>query len=115
VTVVVYGHAMSMGSWILQAADERVLAPNATVMIHRGYLPLNADIGREQLAAMQREFERLNALMEQTYLQRMREKKPKLTPSQLGRLLDRESYYTAEQAVEAGLADRVLEAANCQK
>lgn len=36
VVVEVMGSAMSMGSVILQAADERVLHPNATVMIHDG-------------------------------------------------------------------------------
>lgn len=37
VTAVVYGAAMSMGSIILQAADTRVIHPNATMMIHDGY------------------------------------------------------------------------------
>lgn len=35
-TIRVYGYAMSMGSIILQAADERVLMPNARLMIHYG-------------------------------------------------------------------------------
>ena len=36
VTIEVLGHAMSMGSIILQAADERVIHPNATIMVHDG-------------------------------------------------------------------------------
>jgi ATP-dependent Clp protease protease subunit len=115
VTVTVYGHAMSMGSWILQAADDRALAPNATVMIHRGYVPVNADLTGAQVEAMGREYRRVNTLMEQAYLRRMRVKNPKITQHQLGKLLDRESYFTANEAVELGLADRVLEVANCQK
>lgn len=35
-TVKVYGYAMSMGSIILQAADERVMMPNSRFMIHYG-------------------------------------------------------------------------------
>lgn len=32
-----YGHAMSMGSIILQAADYRIMMPNTKMMIHYGY------------------------------------------------------------------------------
>ena len=35
-TIYVYGHAMSMGSIILQAADHRVMMPNSRFMIHFG-------------------------------------------------------------------------------
>jgi len=37
VNAYVIGSAMSMGSVILQAADTRVIYPNATLMIHDGY------------------------------------------------------------------------------
>jgi ATP-dependent Clp protease, protease subunit len=36
VTIEVFGQAMSMGSIILQAADDRILHPNAWVMVHDG-------------------------------------------------------------------------------
>lgn len=36
-TIKVYGHAMSMGSIILQSADNRVMMPNSRFMIHYGY------------------------------------------------------------------------------
>lgn len=35
-TIKVYGHAMSMGSIILQAADTRIMMPNSRFMIHYG-------------------------------------------------------------------------------
>ena len=37
VTIKVVGHAMSMGSIILQAADKRVMTKNSQIMIHYGY------------------------------------------------------------------------------
>lgn len=37
ITVKVYGHAMSMGSIILQAADRRCMTKNSRIMIHYGY------------------------------------------------------------------------------
>jgi ATP-dependent Clp endopeptidase proteolytic subunit ClpP len=108
ITIVAYGHAMSMGSWILQAADDRVLAPNCTVMIHYGCWPVDAELTRQQAAAIDSEYKRLNELMEQTYLCRMREKNPNTTLRQLQKLLEKESHFTAEQAVSLGLADKVL-------
>jgi ATP-dependent protease ClpP protease subunit len=36
VTILAYGHATSMSSIILQAADKRVLMPNTHVMVHHG-------------------------------------------------------------------------------
>jgi len=40
-TIKVFGHAMSMGSVILQAADHRVMMPNSRFMIHYGYNAIN--------------------------------------------------------------------------
>lgn len=108
ITIKAYGHAMSMGSWILQAADERVLAPSCTVMIHYGFTPVDADLTRSQVGAMHSEVARLNQLMEQTYLVRMQEKNPRATLHQLQKLLEKESHFTAEQAVGLGLADKIL-------
>ena len=36
VTIRVYGHAMSMGSIILQAADQRIMTRHSRIMIHYG-------------------------------------------------------------------------------
>jgi ATP-dependent Clp endopeptidase proteolytic subunit ClpP len=41
VVTTVYGHAFSMSAVILQAADERVMQPNALLMIHDGSLAIN--------------------------------------------------------------------------
>lgn len=43
VTVYATGSAMSMGSVILQAADVRIIYPNAIVMIHDGSLSITAE------------------------------------------------------------------------
>lgn len=44
VTAYVVGAAMSMGSIILQAADERIIYPNGTIMVHDGYETRVGDI-----------------------------------------------------------------------
>lgn len=43
VVIYVLGQAMSMGSIILQAADTRVMYPNATLMLHDGQVNMSSD------------------------------------------------------------------------
>jgi len=106
VVLTVYGHAMSMGSWILQAADERVLTPNATLMLHYGTWG-KSDHFKYTKVDFQ-EGERLNSLMESAYLERMRERDPRVQLRKLKKMLEDEAYLPAEEAVKLGLADRVL-------
>jgi ATP-dependent Clp endopeptidase proteolytic subunit ClpP len=107
ITVIGYGNVMSMGSWIIQAADERVLAPNATVMIHYGSWVAEGTKG--EVLAGAREMERLNRIMEETYLAKMRVADPQFTLTKLKKMLDTDSFMPAVEAVRLGLADRVLE------
>lgn len=107
VTITAYGHAMSMGSWILQAADERVLAPNCTVMMHYGQWYLDGTY--HVMKSGHKEFDRLNVVMEQTYLRRMKQVNKRLTLKRVQKLLIEESYLDAVTAVALGLADKILE------
>lgn len=71
-TIKVYGHAMSMGSIILQAADVRVMMPNSRFMIHYGY---NGSYGHAKIfERWADEGKRLNLEMENIYLDRIMEK-----------------------------------------
>jgi ATP-dependent Clp endopeptidase proteolytic subunit ClpP len=73
VTIKVYGHAMSMGSWILQAADYRVMTPNSRIMIHYGY-----DGGNTHSKTAQKwniEGEKVNELMEDVFLEKIDDNK----------------------------------------
>lgn len=107
VTIQAYGHCMSMGSWIMQAADERVLSPSCTMMIHYGTW------GYEEAVTVQRalnvEMERITTLMEDCYLEQIRLKHPRFKRKDLQRMLRDETYLTAQEAVDLGLADRILE------
>lgn len=106
VTIKVYGHAMSMGAVILQAADERVLAPNAKVMIHYGYQGHASNHPR----IVQRwceEYKRVDAKMEEILLARIREKHPTFPPERVRELLMFDTILTAQEAVDLGLADAI--------
>ena len=74
-TIKVYGHAMSMGSIILQAADKRIMMPNSRFMIHFGY-----DGRSDHSKTVEKwadEGKRLSYDMENTYLDVMLEKEEK--------------------------------------
>lgn len=107
ITVKVFGHAMSMGSIILQAADERIMAPNSRQMIHYGTW------GRHDHALTERKWsdegQKINKWMEEMYLIRIQEKNPTFQIQKLKKMLDHDTFLTAEESVKLGLADHVLE------
>lgn len=107
ITVVAMGHAMSAGSLILQAADDRVMSPLAVQMIHYGTWSCNDHSKTFQQWA--REGRRIDEWMEQYYLERIREKLPKYTLKMLKKLLRHDTFLTAAESVRLGLCDRILE------
>lgn len=105
VKIVVRGYAMSMGSIILQAAPERVMGPNAVQMIHYGTESLSHH--SKTVWKQAQESERINAWMEQLYFDRIRAKNPRFTMARLRKLCDHDSFLTAQQSIDLGLADRI--------
>lgn len=102
----VFGHAMSMGAWILQAADIRVMSTNATLMIHYGHVDYSGNCKDMKPNAI--EAERLCTLMEDHMLERIKEKHPRYTRETLQELMRTDRYLTATEAVKLGLADKVV-------
>lgn len=107
VTIKVFGHAMSMGSIILQAADERIMSANSSQMIHYG--SLGVDKHAKTAYKIVDEFKRIDKWMEKMYLEKIKEKIPHFTTPRLQRMLDHDTFLTAQQSVDLGLADKVLE------
>jgi ATP-dependent Clp protease protease subunit len=102
----VYGHAMSMGAWILQASDKRWMAPNATLMLHYGTTSYEGHT--KDFIKFSDENVRLCKLMEDHFLERIREKKPRFTRQELEELIKFDKFLTASEAVELGLADKIM-------
>jgi ATP-dependent protease ClpP protease subunit len=107
VTIKVSGHAFSMGSIILQAADTRIMAQNAVQMLHYGTWGA-AEQHAKTVQKWAKEGERIDKWMEKMYLKRMQEKHPKFKLEDLQKMLDHDTYLTAEESVELGLADKIL-------
>lgn len=108
VRIVVYGHASSMGSIILQAADERIMSPNSVLMIHAGKVQYSAD--HPKIIDNWRSYDKkMDVIHEDIYLKRIKEKKARFTKEKLQKLLEHDTIFTAKEAVNYGLADKILE------
>lgn len=108
ITIKVVGHAMSAGSIILQAADERIMTPNSRQMIHYGSFDISGHAKTAQKWA--KEGEKIDKWMEQMYLGRINEKNPDFKLATLQRRLDHDTFLTAQESLDLGLADKVEEA-----
>jgi ATP-dependent Clp protease protease subunit len=102
VTVTVIGCAMSMGSVVMQAADHRVIHPNATMMIHDGY----NSIGDASPITFQNwaEFSKVN----QQRMYRIYSERSGKPASYWKMKCASDSILTAAEAVEVGLADSIF-------
>lgn len=109
VIIIAKGHAMSMGSIIFQAADERIMAPNAKQMIHYG-TPVLADgeLHAKTQYKWTEECKKISVWMKAMYLARIREKHPDFKDKKLDEMLNFDTILSAEESVELGLADKIL-------
>ena len=100
VTTVVDGLAASIASVIAQAGAERVMQPGSMMMIHDAFAGCVGDAAEfESMAAT------LNAVSDNIAAQYAA--RAGGTPEQWRAVMRGEAWYTAEEAVAAGLADRV--------
>ena len=106
VTIKVIGQAMSMGSIILQAADDRIMSENASQMIHYGSLSVDSEARTAYKIA--EECKRIDKWMEKLYLDKIREKQPGFSLGKLKNLLTNDTFLTARESIELGLADKIL-------
>ena len=106
VTIKVMGHAMSAGSIILQAADERIMAPTSRQMLHYGTWGFEDHAKTYQKWA--EEGKKIDKWMETMYLERIKEKQSHFTLARVQKLLDHDTFLTAKESVELGLADKIL-------
>jgi ATP-dependent Clp protease, protease subunit len=107
VTIKVMGLAMSMGAVILQAADERLMAPNAKFMLHYGYMGMTENHSKI-FKRWADESEKINENMELIFLENIKEKHPNFTLQQVKELLNFDTIYNAQETVDIGLADGII-------
>lgn len=103
-TVYIDGYACSVASLIAMAGDKVIMPRNTAMFIHN-----MSDYCFGNSSAMRKKADDLDTLMEadrQAYLQKTGDK---LSEDELIKMLDAETWLTAEQCIEYGLADEYAE------
>jgi ATP-dependent Clp protease protease subunit len=102
ITAYVDGVAASAASLLAVSASETVMAPGAMMMIHEAWTIALGNKG--DFLATAALLEKIDASIVETY-----QAKAGGDPAEWGALMAAETWYTAAEAVQAGLADRVAE------
>lgn len=100
-TVYVDAFACSIASVIAMAGDEVVIPKNALMMIHNMWMEVNGNASELRKAAD--DLDTINAAGRQAYLAKAGDK---LEEAALIEMMDAETWLTAEQCIQYGLADR---------
>lgn len=103
-TVYVDGFACSIASVIAMAGDEVVMPRNALMMIHNMYMAAVGNAAELRKAAD--DLDTINAAGRGAYLAKAGDK---LTEEQLKEMMDKETWLTAQECIDLGLADRLAE------
>jgi ATP-dependent Clp protease protease subunit len=106
VTALVLGEASSIAAAILQAADVRVITPNAEILIHQGTAAAAEDHVKNVIR-MAKELERDMVKYESILLGRIQEKRPDFTLIKLRNMLDFDTRLNAEESLNLGLVDYI--------
>lgn len=106
VTITVFGKAMSMGGIILQAADKRIMSPNARFMMHYGTFSMEANA--QDVYAWVEENKRIDQLMIDIFIEKMKKKNKDITEKKIRSMIKADFIADARKTVELGLADAVL-------
>lgn len=107
VTIIAIGKVYSMGSIILQAGVKRIMTKHTAIMIHDG---------TEGVFANAKAFESwgdwskvTRKQMYNIYYSQMKKKNPKITIKKIEDMCGHDAIFTAQEAVDIGLADELME------
>ena len=100
------GQVMSMGTIIIQACKYRYLTKECTFMIHDGTFGMESDSKSfEEWGKWSKKF---RERMYKIYLEKIKEKKSRLTYAQVEELCKHDRIMSAKEAVKIGLGDKVI-------
>lgn len=107
VTVQVMGYALSMGSFIMLAADEIHASESSIIMIHRASTIAWGDAKDMGKAAEM--LQKHDQVVVPVYAQKLNK-----TEEEVLNLLQAETWFTAKEAKAAGLVDRIVDSSSNQ-
>ncbi len=105
VEIKVLGSAMSMATIIVQAGDKRVMSANSRMMIHRGEIAVGDHVTNVKRAV--KESDKLETMMMNIYFEKIKEAKPDFKKAQLQKMMDFDTYISADKCLELGLIDEI--------
>ena len=100
-TVYIDGFACSIALVIAMAGDEVVMPRNALMMVHNMWIDVRGNAAELRKAAD--DLDKINAAGREAYLQKAGDK---LTPELIAQMEDDETWLTADECIQYGLADR---------
>lgn len=101
VNTLAIGECMSAGSLILQAGDRRYATKYAQIMVHAGFESLSGT--PEETEITRKHFRKLQGQMADIYV-----KRASVTERTIKNWLKKDTYFTAEEALEKSLIDEVI-------
>ena len=107
VIIKVYGCAMSMATVVLQAADRRIMGANARLMVHVGSLDVSGHFKNVKRAVQ--ENDELDKICADIYLDKIQESNPDFKKTQVSKMMEFDSYLSAQRCLELGLVDEIEE------
>lgn len=108
ITIKIYGHAMSMGSIIIHAADEILMSKNSKMLLHYGTASVDSHSHAKDTYAAVDDAKKFDKLMEDIYLDKIKVKHPKYTRVQLKKFMAYDKYLSADEALDLGLIDGII-------
>jgi ATP-dependent protease ClpP protease subunit len=103
-----YGEIASASTIILMAGDERRMTPNSKLMVHIGESAMNYNHPKN-IEEHYHNMKDDNAWIEDIYLRRIKEVKPRYTRQQLQDLLVWDKYIKPSEALDLGLITHIWE------
>ena len=100
-TAIIDGVAMSAASYILMAFDKIIAKPNALLMLHNPLVE-HCEGNAKDISKVVSTLNSLTEIYVEAYASRTGK-----TPAQIQEILDMETYFTAEEALEIGLIDEI--------
>jgi len=107
ILVLASGSCMSAGAYILQGGTERYSHAGCSFMIHYGYTSVAGEV---KTVERQIEYEKI---LDKRYLEVMYEcmknKNKRITKNEVDKMCDRDTWFTAKEALKIGLIDYIVE------
>lgn len=105
ITGTIIGICASAATIILMACDSRRIAKNAILMAHNPSVSLWGSYQADELLKMAEVTNQVKKSIVTAYMERLDK-----TEEEINRLMDEESWYVGQEAVDAGFCDSVIEA-----